>query len=329
MRTPLAPPPFLRRPSSTPIQFIKGVGPHRAQILTKAGICSSSDLLFYFPRTHQDRRIKSLSGFLPGQKISIQALVLSASYRRVGPLLGQYTALVKDSSATIEAVWFRHLSYKYDVFSGVKKNVQPGKSICLYGQIEKTTRGLSLRVEEYEPVSETGEIPSNWNSILPIYPSMEGLGDQWFRQIMSHVVREESAKVTDYLPSKLRELHHLMPLGPALATYHFPSSWQERDHARERLAFDEFFFLELALEVSRNDRSQHVKGFSSVPTKKLLTPFKHQLGFEFTRSQTRAINQIFSDMAHPAPMYRLLQGDVGSGKTCVALSAALLSIENG
>jgi ATP-dependent DNA helicase RecG len=109
----------------------------------------------------------------------------------------------------------------------------------------------------------------------------------------------------------------------------FSILWTERDQARERLAFDEFFLLELALEMNRQAREHQFKGFTFLPQKKLLTPFKNALGYEFTKAQAKAINEIFRDMARPAPMNRLLQGDVGSGKTVVALSAALLAIENG
>lgn len=315
-------------PVETPVQFMKGVGPHRAQLLAKIGITSAADLLFYFPRTHQDRRLQPIGSLVPGKKASIKAEVVLAQYRQVGPMLGQFRAVLKEGTHSIEAVWFRHLTYKFDVFSGIKKNVQPGKQICAFGQIEYGKNGLEMRVEEYEPCLNN-EIPTEWKSILPIYPSVEGVGERWLRQIMFRIVTEEAGKVNDYLPRSIIEQQKLMSLSEALSNYHFPDSWEQRGRARERLAFDEFFFLELALDVSRRDRQTHAKGFSSVPTKELLSPFKNQLGFDFTKAQSRSINQIFHDMAQSIPMYRLLQGDVGSGKTCVALSAALLVIENG
>ncbi len=312
-----------------PIQYVKGVGPHRAELLSKLGISSPSDLLFYFPRSHQDRRIIPLSQIEVGKKTSVRVLVQSATYRQAGPQLGQFRAMVQEGERFIEAVWFRHLSYKFDVFAGIRKHIQPGKWVCLFGLIDIGKKGLELKVEEYEPVENGQTTPSDWNSILPVYPALKGVGDKWLRQLMARLIEEEAEKVGEYLPRGIIESEKLMPIAQALTSFHFPKTWADRDKARERLAFDEFFFLELALEVSRRDRSQHAKGFSSVPTKTLLTPFKHRLGFAFTKSQTRMINQIFHDMAQPAPMYRLLQGDVGSGKTCVALSAALLSIENG
>src|SRR5436190_16541409 len=102
---------------STPVQFIKGVGPHRAELLAKLGINSTTDLLFYLPRTHQDRRLRSIEELTPGQKASIKVDILTASFRQVGPRLGQVRALVQDGKKTLEALWFRHLTYKFDVFS--------------------------------------------------------------------------------------------------------------------------------------------------------------------------------------------------------------------
>jgi ATP-dependent DNA helicase RecG len=146
---------------------------------------------------------------------------------------------------------------------------------------------------------------------------------------MSRIVPLSAPMAVDPLAASIKVKQALPDLAWALSRYHFPSNWAERDKARERLAFDEFFFLELALAMNRQERDQLPKDISYVIRKTLLTPFKNRLGFEFTRAQTRVINEIFRDMQRASPMNRLLQGDVGSGKTVVALSAALLAIENG
>ncbi|OVE76627.1 hypothetical protein BVX98_05385, partial [bacterium F11] len=311
-----------------PVQFVQGVGPHRAQILSKVNISTPKDLLLYFPRDHQDRRANFIRNCILGKKIAIQARVEVVQFRQIGKALGQARAIVKDETGVIDAIWFKHITYKYDVFSGLKKLLQQGAHLLIYGQVVKTKQGIGIRVEFCEPVSQPGEHSIHTNKIVPIYSLTEGLQEKWLREVAFRIVHRYGEQVKDPLPEPIRSSLNLPIFSKAVKNYHFPQNWIERDQARERLAFDEFFFLELALELSRQNRRKETKGFQSYPTRKILTPFKKHLDYEFTQAQTRTINEIFRDMARPSPMNRLLQGDVGSGKTVVALSAALLAIEN-
>jgi ATP-dependent DNA helicase RecG len=211
----------------------------------------------------------------------------------------------------------------------MKRDVTPGKQIFLFGQLENADLGVVFKVEDHELVQDTQGDEVHVNRIVPVYPLTEGIQDRWLRSLLARVLPRSVASLPDPLPVVIREQKRYPTFSDAVKQYHFPSSWAERDRARERLAFDEFFFLELALAVSRQEREHGIRGFSSTPQRHLLTPFKKSLGYEFTKAQVHAINEIFQDMERPMPMNRLLQGDVGSGKTVVALSAALLAVENG
>ncbi|MCB4755689.1 MAG: ATP-dependent DNA helicase RecG [Elusimicrobia bacterium] len=330
-----SPPPLLTKPPTpqqsnihfeTPLQYLKGVGPQKATLLKKLGLGTVEDLLFYFPRNHEDRRLSPIKEAFLGSKVAIKGKVQSFEFRRVGKSLGQATAWLHDGTVSIQAVWFKHLSYQYDVFAPLKKHLQPGQEIFVYGTVEGSVHGPAINVEDYE--LSLGTAPWHFDRIVPIYPMTEGLPERWFRHLVVSVVLQQASMIPEILPERLRTLHQLLPLKEAVRAYHLPENLAQRDKARERLAFDEFFFLELALAQNRQNRERLSKGYALQPHRTLLTPFKKALGYEFTKSQIRVINEIFRDMARPKPMHRLLQGDVGSGKTVVALSAALLAIEN-
>lgn len=323
------PVPVTRDDLQTPVQYVKGVGPHKAEILKKLGIHTVEDVLYYFPRTHQDRRIVPIRSLLAGHKQTIIGTVVMADFKRVGKMLGQARAVIKDESGTCEAVWFKYHSYKYDVFSGLKRDLVPGNRVLVYGMVEPGPVSACIKAEDQEIFNPENIDSSEVNRWVPIYPRTEGVSDRWLRQLAMRLVPTSVAGLVDPVPASLRDSQKLIDLSRSIRQYHFPENAAERDEARERLAFDEFFMLEVALALNRQNREQHAKGFTFVPKKNLLTPFRKSLAYEFTKAQGRVINEIFRDMERPFPMNRLLQGDVGSGKTVVALSAALLAIENG
>jgi ATP-dependent DNA helicase RecG len=319
--------PFAQGSLTTPVQFLKGVGPNRAELMAKLGLRTVADLLSAFPREHQDRRLVPLRSLQPGQKATIKGNVQYADIRQIGRQLGQARAVLKDDSGAVAAVWFKRLSYRYDVFAGVRKLLEEGQTIVCFGTPTAAKDGIEFRVDDAERFDPEKHGQHIEQRIVPIYPLTEGLGEKWMRDIITSHVKQFAHTLNDPLPPALVALEKLLPLSQAVRQYHAPQNWIERDQARERLAFDEFFFLELALAMNRQNREHDVKGFTFSPRKHLLTPFKNQLGYEFTKAQTRVINEVFRDMAREIPMNRLLQGDVGSGKTVVALSAALLAIE--
>ena len=313
---------------STPVQYMKGVGPHRAELLKKLDIATLEDLLFHFPREHQDRRVRRIVDAKPGSKQTFIGRVESAAFQRVGKMLGHARVSLRDESGVMAAVWFKHLTFKFDVFSGLRRLLIEGQKILVYGAVENGLHGLTLKVEDQEglaPDQTASAISDGW---VPIYPLTDGIGDRWMRDTIQRAVLEHAASCSDPLPETLRKVGEWIPFVNALRWYHKPETQSQKDQARERLAFDEFFFFETALALNRHEHQQQEKHHAIVLHRTLLTPFRALLGYEFTKAQSRAINEIFRDMQNPFPMNRLLQGDVGSGKTVVAVSAALLAIEN-
>lgn len=335
MSATLFPPASHRNPTSfregfqTPVQYIKGVGPNKALLLAKLNLHIAYDLIFHFPRAHQDRRRCLIKDVAPGAKKGVYAKILSVDFQQVGRNLGQMRARIADSSGSLTAVWFKRLSYKYDVFSALKRDLAVDRRLFLFGLIEIGKSGLEMKVEDYEILDAGPSATLHSNAIVPLYPTTEGLNEKYLREIIAGAVQEHGSNLVDPLPESIRSAQNLLPLAKAVQQYHFPKTLSERDQARHRLAFDEFFFLELALALNRREREQQKKGFIHAVRRTLLSPFRKHLQFEFTKAQTKAINEIFRDMGSDRPMHRLLQGDVGSGKTVVALSAILLAIENG
>jgi ATP-dependent DNA helicase RecG len=225
-----------------------------------------------------------------------------------------------------EALWFRRRSFRFDPFDGLKKKLIPGTSLFVYGPWQYGPRGLEIRVEDHDfPAAEDSP---HRDRLVPVYDLTEGVDGKWLRG-MVWKVRGSLAEIPDVLPRAVREKRDLAPLAEALAAFHFPGDPAVLGRARRRLAFDEFFSLEVALARVRKTREEGPPAQSCRPTRTLLSPFRKALGFDFTVPQKRVINEIFDDMAGTRPMNRLLMGEVGSGKTVVAVSSLLLAVEAG
>ncbi len=313
-----------------PIQYLKGVGPRRAQCFRKLGIETVWDLLNHFPREHQDRTkqvpiVRACSGSVQ----SLTGVVHDFDVVPVGRNLSMGRALLGDPTGSIWAVWFRHSSARYDPFTGLRRQLVKGASILVHGRVERNYRQLQIRVDEYEVLKPGDRSVKHIGRIVPVYDLTEGIDARWLRELIWDVLEKNHGGVYESLPEFFIRENNLASLSWAIRHIHYPASWKDVQKAHERLSFEEFFFLELALAHVRQGR---LSGPPAVPcslTRCLLTPFRQALGFDFTTAQKRVINEIFSDMAKNKPMNRLLQGDVGSGKTVVALAAMLLAVENG
>lgn len=314
----------------TPLQYLKGVGPRRAALLKKLDLLTVRDLLHHFPREHDDRtRRTPIRELRPGPSKSVQGRVVLFDVAPLNRHLSLGTAVLSDGTGSVRALWFRRTSFRFDVFASLKKRLAPGTEVIVFGPAEWGRGGLQIRVEDFEPVSGEGDPTLHAGRIVPVYPLTEGLDMRFIRELAWAVVRDFAGQVQDPLPDEFRRGHDLDPLADSLRRIHFPDSFAERDRARRRLAFEEFFFLELAMARVRSRREAGPAAVPCAPTRKLLTPFRESLGFDFTPAQKKVINEIFTDMSSAKPMSRLLQGDVGSGKTVVAVSALLLAVESG
>lgn len=314
----------------SPIQFLKGVGPKRARQFEHLGIRTVEDLLYYFPRDWQDRReTKDLTLPTATGLVVVRGKVAKAAHFPAGPRLVLFKASLGTGTSRVEAVWFKHTSRRYDVFATLKKDVVPGADLWIVGRSEWGLLGVrEIHVDEYYPLSDPRS-GLHVERLAPVYPLTEGITQRFLRELIHSALGGHCGQAPDILPSRILQKRELLAAPQALRGIHFPGSHAELDAARSRLAYEEFLLLELAWILKRRQTRGLAKGFSYGIRRTLLTPFKAQLGFELTGAQKRVINEIFADMQRPYPMTRLLQGDVGSGKTVVALAALLLAVENG
>ncbi len=309
------------------LQYLPGVGPARAKALAKLGLSTVGDLLRHFPRAHEDRRLVPPSAWgSPGTAVAAQGTARDFQVSSAGKDLLIGRASLAGDGRFFEALWFRRRSFRFDPFDGLRKRLSPGARLAVYGPWQSGPRGPEIRVEDHDFPTDA---PSpHMDRLVPVYDLTEGVDGRWLRGL-AWAVRDTAGTAADALPETVRLEHRLPGLGEALGEFHFPSSPEARDQARRRLAFDEFFFLEMALARLRRGREEGPPAPRCQPTRKLLTPFRQALGFDFTSAQRRVINEIFEDLARPRPMNRLLMGEVGSGKTVVAVSALLLAAEAG
>lgn len=309
------------------VQFVGGVGPARAKTLTKLGLLTVGDLLRHYPRTHEDRRLSRPESWgAPGTAVAVVGEVKDFQVSGGGKDLLIGRALLAREGKPFEALWFRRRSFRFDPFDGLKKKLIPGARLFVYGPWQYGPRGLEIRVEDHD--FPTPEPSPHMDRLAPVYDLTEGLDGKWLRG-MVWKVRGLVTEVPDVLPVALREKHRLLTLSEALGEFHFPGDSAVLERARRRLAFDEFFTLEVALARVRECREGGPPAPVCRPTRTLLSPFRKVLGFDFTPAQKRVINEIFNDMALARPMSRLLMGEVGSGKTVVAVAALLLAVEAG
>jgi ATP-dependent DNA helicase RecG len=304
------------------VQFLKGVGPERARVLKKIGIETLGDLITYFPFRHEDRaRLKLLGQITRGEEATILGVVSEHQItftRRGKPLL---KILLEDGSGRATMVCFNQLY--------LKDSLPPGTSIVLHGKFERTFRDLQITNFIYEKLTGKEDDLIHTKRIVPIYQVTSKLNLRLLRTLIKRTLDSYLPCLKETLPETILRKYSLMPYQEAVYNMHFPSNWEKEEAARRRLIFDEFFFWELALALRRRHVKMIEKNRKYHLKKNLLTAFKQKLPFDFTSAQKRVIREIFNDLMSPRPMNRLLQGDVGSGKTVVALAALLLVVENG
>jgi ATP-dependent DNA helicase RecG len=310
-----------------PVKYLKTVGPKRASLLNKLGVFVVRDLLTYYPREWIDRtEIKKIAQLRHDETTTIFGRVQLSDVVRINPKLVIFKAAIADSTGVIYAVQYKQFSYRYDVFKNMRSDFTRNNKMLIYGKIEQTYGNKQIIIKDYEVV---GNEKSDFIGILPVYPLTERLNIKFLRKLVRQTIRIYVKYCPEILPEGIIEKYGLMHIRNAMEQIHFPDNFAQKDLARKRLAFDDFLLLELAVMMSRKQIHEIKKSYKYEVKKHLLKPFKEALGFEFTRAQKKVINEIFSDLTSNHSMNRLLLGDVGSGKTVVALSAVLLAIENG
>jgi len=309
------------------VQYIKGIGPKRATMFERLGVTTIGDLMLLMPAQYQDRRtITPISQSYLMPQTCILGRIGKAYEKKLSKNLSLLDIEIFDDSQMTYARFFRKkgMYSKIDIFATLKKSFSAGSFAYIYEDAKAELGAKYITVQDYEIVSSKEQTPEYFNKIIPIYPATEGLNQK--------VIRLAVKTALDSCLSQYPDISQLLGVPSArqsLSQIHYPNTFEEAENARRALAAQEFFVLETALALSRADNKKVSKPQKYEITRKLLTPFKNKLNFEFTHAQKKAINEIFKDLRQSEPANRMIMGDVGSGKTVVALSAALLAVENG
>lgn len=304
----------------TPVQYVKGVGPRRAADLARLGITTVGGLLRHLPRRHEDRsRLKPVALILPDTVETVRGRVVSVQEMRPRRGLTITKVAISDGTATLQAVWFNR--------PFIKKDLRPGAELVVSGRVERHFGRLQMNSPEYEVLD--GSDLLHTGRIVPVYPAAEGLSQRYLRAIIKRAVETHAALMPEILPPGLPERLRLPPAAGAWRAIHFPESEAELAAARRRLAFEELFLLQVGLGLLRRHVRREERGFRHSPDGELSERFLAGLPFRLTRAQERVVREIKADMEAPSPMHRLVQGDVGSGKTIVAAVALLKAVESG
>ncbi len=314
------------------VQFIKGIGPKRAEALTKLSIFTLEDLLTFFPRDYQDRKkITKISDVSFGQHACIFGKIVNTYSQNASATMSIFTVEADDGTGKISANFYRRTSpyQKFDVFAGIKKSFKRGLFVYIYGLCEFRFGQKQINIEDYELTENQGFTPNSFGRLLPVYDLTYGITQKNMLSFIKPVVEKYADLYPDIISGNEKYKTNLMPISEAVKQLHFPDSLEKAELARKSFAMQEFLLLQIILTKARikNKTTEKINRYQI--TKKLLTPFKNKLKFNFTNGQKRAINEIFKDMMSGKNMNRMLMGDVGSGKTVVALSAILLAAENG
>jgi ATP-dependent DNA helicase RecG len=303
-----------------PVRYLKGIGPVRAVALAKVGVETIFDLLTYFPRSYQDRRQFSPIPFLKdGEVATIQGVVRACGETRPRPGLKLLKVVIADSKGLAEIIWFNQ--------PYLKKEFVPGREVIVSGRVSRRFRTPQFNSPDWEMVDEDRD-PLHSGRIVPIYPLTAGLTQRSFRSKMKEVVDSLTPSVPEFLPPSLLVEQSLLPWSEALQAIHFPLDDDSLRKARQRLAFEELFLLQLGFALRSRERKGK-KGISFHTEGHLPDQFLQSLPYHLTEGQTLALEDLRKDLRVPRPMNRLLQGEVGSGKTVLAAWAMLTAVQSG
>lgn len=300
------------------IQFIKGVGPNRATLLNKLGIFNLKDLITYFPREHEDRgNIKTIAEVQNGEEALISAFPVGRLNEiRIRKNLTLCKLIVRDETGSMLLTWYNQ-SYLKNVFKQNQRYKFFGKVLRKYGTPEMQS-----------PVYEQEDSSRNTGKIIPIYPLTYNLTQNTIRKIIENGLKEIDGKLDETLPDYILEKYNLLDYNDAIKQIHFPDTFEMFNKARKRLVFEELFSMQLALLSLKNNYEIKKPGIK-FDKKAKMSDVIDVLPFKLTKAQLRVLEEIDKDMEKEKPMNRLLQGDVGSGKTVVALIAAYKAVKSG
>ena len=304
------------------VQFVKGVGPRYASLLEKINVYTVEDLLYYFPRDYQDRRKLARIKYLNiGELVTIEGEVLKVSEEKPRPGLSILKVTFTDGTDVLNGVWFNQ--------PYLKKQFKKGERYFLSGELNEKSWRYGKK-EIYNPVFEQADEGESIHTgrIVPIYSLTSGMTQKRLRQIIYNALEEYSCHLPDLLPENIKKKYGLPDIAESIRGLHFPEDRKDYIRARVRLAFEELFLLQLMV-LQRKKGNLEKPGILHRDSSVVIERFLDSLPFKLTAAQERVWNEIERDMEKPVPMQRLLQGDVGSGKTIIATLALLKTMANG
>src|SRR6478672_8550447 len=302
-----------------PVNYLKGVGPARAELLRRLGIVTARDLLFHIPHRYEDAStISPIASLEPGMDGTIIGKVISKGIIPTRKGLRIFQAVVQDETGIIEASWPGQ--------PFLDRSISKDDTLLLTGTV-KFFHGRQLQPREW--VNLGGETSFGEGRVLSVYPATEGLSFKVIRGILEQHLDALLGMIKEYLPKEMLKKLALPPLPDALRMLHRPKSISEALRGRDRLAYEELLFVHLLQRRANTLARERRRGITFTNKKDLTSALRAALPYTLTGSQTTAIREIVADMCSDQKMHRLLQGDVGSGKTIVALFASLLAMENG
>ena len=300
------------------VKYIKGVGPERVKSLNKLGIYTLEDLITYYPRTYEDRsKVKKMDELENGEEGLIEAICVSRiSEIRIRKNMTIYKLIVRDETATCEITWF-NMPY-------LKTKFKIGNRYKFFGKVKRT----ASKIEMNSPIFEEAENSINTGKIIPIYPSIYELTQNTLKNIMNNGIKMVYGNLGETLPEYLLKEYNLIDINKAIKNIHFPENFEEYNKARQRLVFEELLILQLALLKLKNSYAVDETGIAFNKNVHM-SDVINTLPFKLTRAQTKVLEEIDSDMESAKPMNRLLQGDVGCGKTAVSIIASYKAVKSG
>ncbi len=309
----------------SPVTKLPGVGPNRAEALGKLGIYRVADLLYHFPHRHDDySRVVPISDLQIGEQQTVVSRVWSSTAIAVGHTVRKSSELiVGDESGNMQVIFFNN---PYPA-----QRLRTNQRVTLSGKVSSFQGQRQMQNPEWEIVDEGSDIESaiHTGRLVPVYPLTQGIQNRSMRQFVRLAVDRFVDQLSDPIPVDVRERYGFMALAAAIRQAHYPDSQASFEEARRRLAYDELFTLQLSVLARRAKRVTTLTSPALPLSVDLLAAFTGSLPFPLTRAQHRTAGAILADLANDSPMARLLQGDVGSGKTVVAATALLAAAVNG
>jgi ATP-dependent DNA helicase RecG len=302
-----------------PLTTFPGIGPKTARTLKKLSLESLGDLLWHLPRRYDDySQLKTINRLWYGEEITVIGTVEDINVRSVRKgKMKLIEAVIGDGTGTLRVTWFNQ--------PWIADKLTPGKGVVLSGKVDQYLGRLTMNSPEWEPLER---VQLHTNRIVPVYPLTAGVTGKWLRRVINSVVTRYADRVPDPLPASTIENTQLIPLSDAIQQIHFPEDWEALEQAQHRIAFDEMFFLQLGVLAQKHEWEELLTHpLPSDPA--FIDRWIENLPFELTHAQKRALKDVQTDLASNHPMNRLIQGDVGSGKTVIAAAAIAITAANG